>query len=101
MRLDVVQDAQRALEAMMDAGQLRRAHMATVSELLDCFSSLLAGKGCIDMDQHGLTSSEECDALGEESWPLIALLEEGGDEFGSGEEAEEYVVPIGAGTKHS
>lgn len=92
-----MQDAQRALEAMLDAGQLRRAHMATVSELLNCFSSLLSGKGCIDMHRHGLTSAEECDSLGEESWPLIAVVEELDENADSGEEGEEFVLPIGAG----
>lgn len=85
---------------MLDAGQLRRAHMATVSELLDCFASLLAGKGCIDMDRHGLTSTEECDSLGEESWPMVALVEELDEDAGQEEEGEEFMLPIGAGVAH-
>jgi hypothetical protein len=92
-----MQDAQRALAAMLDAGQLRRAHMATVSELLDCFSSLLSGKGCIDMDRHGLTSAEECDSLGEQAWPLVALVEEGNEQDGPDDEQGDILVPLGAG----
>jgi hypothetical protein len=95
----LLQDAQRALEAMLDAGQLRRAHMATVSELLDCFSSLLSGKGCIDMGRHGLTSFEECDTLGEELWPLVAVVGDGNEQDGSEEEGGEIVLPIGAGAR--
>jgi hypothetical protein len=86
-----MQDAQRALEAMVDAGQLRRAHMATVTELLDCFSSLLSGKGGIDMDTHGLCSTEECEALSDEAWPLMAVADEGVAED------DALVLPIGAG----
>lgn len=97
--MGILQDAQRALEAMLDAGQLRRAHMATVSELLDCFSSLLAGKGCIDMERHGFTSTEECDALGEETWPMVAMTEELEENAASEDEVEEFVLPIGSGVK--
>jgi hypothetical protein len=93
----VPQESQRALETMLDAGQLRRAHMSTVSELLDCFSCLLSGKGCIDMDQHGRTSAEECDTLGEESWPLMALIEDTIEDGGVEGDGEEFYLPIGAG----
>ena len=84
---------------MLDAGQLRRAHMATVAQLLDAFSSLLAGDGAIDMYAFGKTSDEECAALVDERWPLLADWgAEGGSEEGSSEQgADLEYFPAGAG----
>lgn len=81
---------------MLDAGQLRAAHMRTVTELLDCFTALLGGSGAIDMAAHGLTSAEECSRLSEDAWPMvdIAVAEGGVDEEA---DCERCMVPIGAG----
>eukprot|EP00892_Ulva_mutabilis_P012033 jgi/Ulvmu1/9201/UM005_0301.1 len=84
------QEATTALSAMLDAGQLRAAHMRTVTELLDCFTALLGGNGMIDMAEHGLTSMEECARLTDDAWPMVDLGSGNGD-------AEPFMVPVGAG----
>ena len=85
-----MQDAKRALEATLDAGELRRSHMTAVAQLLDAFSSLMAGGGAIDMHTYGLTSDEECGAhaatvaASEDRWPLLADMELDGEYFPAG-----------------
>jgi hypothetical protein len=74
----------------MDIGQLRKAHMVTVTQLLDCFTALMTGDGSIDMREHGLTSDEECAALHEDRWPMLENADAEGDFF-----------PAGAGARHS
>jgi hypothetical protein len=68
----------------MDVGQLRKAHMMTVTHLLDCLSMLMKGDGNIDMHEHGLTSDDECAALAEDRWPMVEDAENEGELFPAG-----------------
>jgi hypothetical protein len=79
-----LQDARRALEATLDVGQLRRAHMVTVTQLLDAFSALMAGDGAIDMRAHGQSSDEEVAALQDDRWPMLEDMEYEGELFPAG-----------------
>lgn len=96
-RLCAAQEAEAAMSAMMDAGQLRASHMRTVTTLLDCFTALLGGSGTIDMAQHGLTSAEECARLSDDPWPIVDVGGGGGAEG----DAEPVMLPVGAGASAS
>lgn len=93
--LCAVQDAEAAMSAMLDAGQLRASHMRTVTDLLDCFTALLGGNGTIDMAEHGLTSAEECARLSDDPWPMVDAC--GGGAGGEEGGAEAVMVPVGSG----